>query len=310
MWTTRSANPVAESEQYVSGSALARRLNMPTRELFTLLAEHGWIQRQGEQWKLTRKGEFEGGRYLNSERFGTYIAWPERIIDHRLFTTSPDATLLTAAALGLRVELSARQTNLLLLELGWIRRGVKGWEVTPRGRALGGVQEEQPDTGIPQVRWPPNVQSNPVLEENLRVIHAYEHLGEAAERDLFGDPDREIRIEVDGDPALHSLDGHVVHSKAQLMICHWLYMSGIVHAFGRKLPVEGDYRCDFYLPVPQLYIEYWGDEAAPGELSAKLAKKAVYERNGLKLLELDAADLPRLDEVLPRKLLKHGVAVD
>lgn len=310
MWTTLGVDRVAETEQYVSGSALARRLNMPTRELFALLAEHGWIVRQGEQWKLTRKGEFEGGRYLNSERFGTYIAWPERIVDHRLFTTSPEATLLSAAALGTRVGLSARQTNLLLMELGWIRRGIKGWELTPRGKALGGVQEEQPETGIPQVRWPPTLPGNPVLNENLRVIHAYEHLGEAAERDLFGDPDREIRVDVDGGLALRALDGHVVHSKAQLMICHWLYMTEVAHAFGRKLPLEGDYRCDFYLPAFQLYIEYWGDEAAPGELSAKLAKKAVYERNGLRLLELDAADLGRLDEVLPRKLLKLGVAVD
>ena len=301
---------MAESEQYVSGSALAKRLNMPTRELFALLTEHGWIVRQGEHWKLTRKGEFEGGRYLNSERFGTYVAWPERIIDHRLFTTSPEATLLTASALGNRVGLSARQTNLLLLELGWIRKGVKGWEVTPRGRALGGVQEENPDTGIPQVRWPPTLQGNAVLDENLRVIHAYEHLGEAAERDLFGDPDREIRVDVDGGLALRALDGHVLHSKAQLMICHWLYMSEIVHAFGRRLPVDGDYRCDFYLPASQLYIEYWGDEAAPGELAAKLAKKAVYERHGLRLLELDASELQKLDEVLPRKLLRFGVGVD
>jgi hypothetical protein len=40
-----------------------------------------------------------------------------------------------------------------------------------------------------------------------------------------------------------------------------------------------------------------------------LEKKSVYERYGLKLLELDAEDLQRLDEVLPRKLLKHGLAV-
>ena len=42
---------------------------------------------------------------------------------------------------------------------------------------------------------------------------------------------------------------------------------------------------------------------------AKLDKKAVYERHGLKLLEIGPDDLARLDEVLPRKLLKHGLAV-
>lgn len=295
------------TEQYLSGSALARRLNMPSRELFTLLAEQGWIVRQGEQWRLTRKGEFEGGRYLNSERFGTYIGWPEQVLEHRLFSVSPEQTLLNAAALGLRVGLSARQTNLLLLELGWIRKGVKGWELTARGKALGGVQEEYPDTGVPYVRWPATLPGNPVLSENLQVIHAYEHIGEAAERDLFGDAEREIRV--DGGDGLRALDGHVLHSKAELMICHWLYMSEIAHAHHRRLPVEGDYRCDFYLPSLQLYIEYWGDEAAPGQLTAKLDKKAVYERHGLKLLEIGPDDLARLDEVLPRALLKHGLAV-
>ncbi|MBK6286616.1 MAG: glycerol kinase [Gammaproteobacteria bacterium] len=295
------------TEQYLSGSALARRLNIPVRELFTLLAEHGWIVRNGEQWRLTRKGEFEGGRYQESERFGPYIAWPEQVLEHRLFSTNPGSTLLTAAALGARVRLSARQTNLLLLELGWIRKGVKGWELTARGKALGGVQEEYPDTGVPYVRWPATLPGNPVLNENLQMIHAYEHIGEVSEGDLFADPDREIRIE--GGNGLRALDGHVLHSKAQLVICHWLYMSEIAHAHRRRLPVEGEYRCDFYLPSLHLYIEYWGDEAAPGQLAAKLEKKSVYERHGLRLLELVADDLQRLDDVLPRKLLKYGLAV-
>jgi hypothetical protein len=299
--------PGPSAEQYLSGSALARRLNMPSKELFAILSEHGWIMRTGDQWRLTRKGEFEGGRYLNSDRFGTYIAWPETILEHRIFNASPESTLLTASLLGARVGLSARQTNLLLLELGWIRKGVKGWELTERGRSLGGTQEEYPDTGVPYVRWPVTLLANPVFTENLQVIHAYEHLGEVAERDLFVDTEREIAVE--GGQGFRALDGHVLRSKAELMICHWLYMSEIVHAHRRRLPVEGDYRCDFYLPSLHLYIEYWGDEAAPGQLAAKLEKKAVYEREGLRLLELGMADLPRLDEVLPRKLLKYGLAV-
>lgn len=298
-----------ETEIFVSGTSLARRLNMPTKELFRLLSEHGWIQRQGEQWRLTGKGEFEGGRYRHSERFGQYIAWPETLLQHRIFNAGQEHGLLGSAMLGERFGLSARQVNLLLHELGWIRRALRGWEITPRGKVLGGIQEEYPDTGVPHVRWPAAIQSHPVLEQNLRVMHAYEHLGEAEGVDLFADPEADICVELAGDKALRALDGHVLQSKAHLMICHWLYMSGIVHAAGRRLPVEGDYRSDFYLPSLQLYLEYWGDENAPGQLSAKLAKRAVYERHGLSLLELDAEDLPRLDEVLPRKLLKHGLAV-
>jgi hypothetical protein len=301
------AGNLFDTEPLLSGSALARRLNMPTRALFTLLAEHGWIVRNADQWRLTRKGEFEGGRYLDSERFGTYIAWPEQVLQHRLFTSNPDTSMLTAAALGARLGLSARQSNLFLLELGWVKKGVKGWELTPHGQALGGVQEEYADSGVPYVRWPAALLVNPVLIENLRIIHAYAHLGEAGERDLFVDPEQEITLP--GHAGLRALDGHVLHSKAQLMLCHWLYMSEIVHAFHRRLPVEGDFRCDFYLPSLHLYIEYWGDETAPGQLAAKLHKKEVYDRHNLRLLELGADDLARLDEVLPRKLLKYGLAV-
>jgi hypothetical protein len=300
-------NPLPASDAYLSGSALARRLNMPTRELFALLAESGWIVRHADQWRLTRKGEFEGGKYLHSERFGAYIGWPEQVLQHRLFTVGLDNMLLDASALGARLGLSARQTHLLLLELGWLRKGVKGWEVTTHGKALGGVQDEYPDTGVPYVRWPATVAGNPVLNDNLQVIHAYEHIGEVAERDLFGDAEREIRV--DDGCGLRALDGHILQSKAQLIICHWLYMSEIVHAYHRRLPLEGDYRCDFYLPALHLYLEYWGDEDAPGQLSAKLEKKAVYQRHGLRLLELGPDDLSRLDEVLPRKLLKYGLAV-
>jgi len=235
-------------------------------------------------------------------------AWTEAIIEHRLFSSHPETSLLTAAALGARMQLSARQCNLLLLELGWIQKGVKGWQLTPRGQTIGGVQEEYPDSGVPYVRWPASLQNNPVLIENLRIVHAYAHLDEAtAERDLFVGPEQEIALP--GNGGLRALDGHVMHSKAQLMICHWLYMSEIVHAFHRRLPVEGDYLCDFYLPSLHLYIEYWGDETEPGQLSAKLHKKEIYERHGLRLLELAIDDLQRLDEVLPRKLLKYGLAV-
>lgn len=50
-----------QTDQYLSGSALARRLNIPSRELFALLVENGWIVRQGEQWRLTRKGNSRAG---------------------------------------------------------------------------------------------------------------------------------------------------------------------------------------------------------------------------------------------------------
>ena len=37
-------------------------------------------------------------------------------------------------------------------------------------------------------------------------------------------------------------DGHLVRSRAEMLIDNWLYMSGIVHAVERKLPIEEDVR--------------------------------------------------------------------
>ncbi len=45
-----------------------------------------------------------------------------------------------------------------------------------------------------------------------------------------------------------------------MLIDNWLYMfEEIVHAaMSRKLPVEEDVYCDFYIPTGKFYIEYWG----------------------------------------------------
>ena len=110
-----------------------------------MLLEHGWITRSADSWQLTSKGEFEGGRYLNSERFGTYIGWPERIATHRIFVANPDARRWSAAALAYRIGLTPRLSSLLLRELGWVAPGLRGWILTDRGRELGGSEEGGPD---------------------------------------------------------------------------------------------------------------------------------------------------------------------
>ena len=54
----------------LSTTALAKKLHIPAQQLFATLKDYGWIQRVGETWVLTPKGEFEGGRYQNSRRYG------------------------------------------------------------------------------------------------------------------------------------------------------------------------------------------------------------------------------------------------
>lgn len=289
---------------------LARRLNMPAAALFTMLQEYGWIKRSGNAWRLTRKGEFEGGRYVKSERFGTYIGWPQQIAEHRIFLSNPDARHWSVAALAHRIDLTPRQTALFLRELGWIRPGLKGWLLTEKGRQHGGEQEEDPTTGIPEVFWPPEILGEPELTRQFEQLHLLQTSApEPGEQDLFGPRGRSDSVPEVGQP-VRCIDGHSVDSLPLAIICQWLYLSGIAHSVHRRLPLPADHWADFYLPVAQTYIEYWGEEHEQGQLAEKLSRQKLYEENDLHVIDLQASDMERLDTVLLRELLRIGYVVD
>lgn len=100
----------------------------------------------------------------------------------------------------------------------------------------------------------------------------------------------------------------MVRSRAEVLIDNWLYMQGIVHAYERRLPIEAECYCDFYLPRGRgVYIEYWGLEADPKYRDRQATKRALYAQHGFRLIELVDADIERLDDVLPRVLLRFGI---
>jgi len=91
------------------------------------------------------------------------------------------------------------------------------------------------------------------------------------------------------------------------LIDNWLYMAEIVHAYERKLPIEEEVYCDFYIPTGKVYIEYWGYENDQKYLARKKQKIELYKKYGFNLIELEDKDVQNLDDILPRLLLKHGV---
>ncbi len=292
----------------ISSTELSRRLQIPTATLFNLLQRRGWITRGADGWRLTAKGEFEGGRYIDSERFGTYIGWPEDIVEHRIFTSDPEAQRLGLETLAHQLDLGPRRCRLLLRELGWIRPARRGWVLTEAGRRLHGQQFEDPATGIPDVSWPREIVESAALQQRVAALAPLhlpgtddEAAGEAG--DLFASAARE--------PATYCcIDGHRHESLAHWRICEWLYLAGLAHACQHRLPGEESHYGDFYLPAEQLYIDYWGETAAQGELSAALGRKRRYESLALRHIELRAEDLAELDAVLGRRLLREGVLVD
>ena len=122
-----------ENSKQISTSALAKKLGKSTRQMFSDLEALGWIRRVDGQWQLTAKGEFEQGSFRNSERYGTYIVWPESVLLHRALV-NPDDRLISASGIAKKSGLAVSRVNRLLAELGW--------RVTKQGQVVGAEQRE------------------------------------------------------------------------------------------------------------------------------------------------------------------------
>ncbi len=124
------------------------------------------------------------------------------------------------------------KTNLILAELGWIERYVKGWVPTERGNALGANIREMRN-GTPFVVWPASILDNAALKSSV------------AEQGGSAPADAKPKASAKADPAKDDFrskfpcthrtqDGHVVRSRAEVLIDNWLYVQGIVHAYERR----------------------------------------------------------------------------
>ena len=288
----------------LSTTALARKLNIPVQQLFATLKDYGWIQRVGESWALTPKGEFEGGSYQNSRRFGSYIVWPERLDHHPLLAAIESNQRITAASMcRYYPRLHARQINRALAELGLQHHSILLWELTPLGRTLGGLQEESKNSGAFYVTWPHEVIDHPVIHRELTL---------QSDQILPAVPTDELESDLfaalsDEPPACNGIDGHSLQTPLQMRVCNWLYLAQLAHAFQRALPTEELVYADFYVPEGTIYIDCWEADIPAMELSGKLHKRELYRELDLRHLEINAGDVDRLDEVLGRGLLSFGI---
>lgn len=287
----------------LSTSALARKLDLPVQQLFVTLKDYGWIQRHQDAWLLTNKGEFEGGSYVDSQRYGRYIVWPDTLVEHPLLSAIESNERLSAS--GLRryfPQLHPRQINRALGELGLQVHSVLGWELTEQGKRLGGQQEESENSGAFYVTWPHDIVDHPVLH---RELQAQSSIGEAPVQE---EPADDLFANV-GLTELVGIDGHALETLLELKVCNWLYTAQLAHAHQRALPVEELLYADFYLPAARVYIECWDEEEPPERLTLKLRKKDVYREQDLRVIEINARDADRLDEVLGRPLMGYGIRV-
>jgi len=300
--------------ELISTSSLANELDLSASELFTKLKTLGWIERKNEKWTLTEIGKQKGGQIRNNPKYGEFIVWPENLSIDNNSTSKITYKLLNATAIGKHFNISSQRLNLILSELGWIEKEISGWGVTKSGKLLGGKQYENDTSGGTYVLWSESILTNknlirafgdiPGITEIIKINHPEKEINQS------GKPN-EIAVNFrDKFPAtLRTKDGHMVRSRAEVIIDNALYDYKLVHAYERKLPVEEDLYSDFYIPIEGVYIEYWGMENDPKYLERKKVKIEIYKKYDFKLIELTDEDISNLDDHLPKKLLKFGIKV-
>jgi hypothetical protein len=304
---------------YISTSALANELDIKSADLFDKLKTLGWIERKNDKWILTDLGKQKGGQTRNNPKFGEFVVWPENIsLDGGQQKEKPK--LINATAIGKHFDISSQRLNLILSELGLIEKDLAaGWEITKLGKSIGGRQFEHETSGANYVLWPESILQYKRLLEVFKENSTDQPQAQTA---IVSSPQTETPVaNINKDnfrekfEAKHrTIDGHYVRSKAEMLIDNWLYQYGLVHAYERKLPIDEDVYCDFYIPSgngrPQaVYIEFWGLENDPKYTERKNKKIEIYKREGLSLIELTDADLQNIDDILAKKLRQFKVPI-
>ncbi len=292
--------------EFISTSALASELDIKASDLFDKLKSFGWIDRKNDKWVLTDVGKQRGGQTRISTKFGEYIVWPENIsLDNG--KQKETAKYLNATTIGKHFEISSQRLNLILSELGWIEKNIAGWQITKLGKGLGGKQFEHDTSGMNYVLWPENILTNKNLTSGFKEINVNEQKTSQTITETHKTSNETFREKF---PAtLRTKDGHMVRSRAEVIIDNALYEYKLAHAYERKVPIEEDLYCDFYIPSEGVYIEFWGMESDPKYAERKKIKIELYKKYDLKLIELYDNDISNLDDYLPKKLLKYEIKV-
>ena len=137
---------------------------------------------------------------------------------------------------------------------------------------------------MPYVRWPGSIVDNRALIDSIREVKG--DVQPASGLQTHARASEEVEFRKKFPPAYRATDGHMVRSRAELLIDNWLYMSEHAHAYERKLPVEEEIYSDFYIPKGRVYIEFWGFDENPRYLTRKRKKLETYKKYGFKLIEL------------------------
>lgn len=265
-------------------------------------------------WEITNEGRKVGGDTKYNSNYGEYLVWPENIsLDGK---NIKNVKLFSATALAKHFDISSQRFNLLLNELGWIKKTVSGWGLTKLGSQVGGVKFEHETSGGSYVMWPEKIVENKNIRDMFHDIpeptKVNKEINSSENRDsdkVSNDFRKKYKAEY------RTKDGHYVRSKAELTIDDSLYLWGIAHAYEKKLPnTKENVYSDFHIPSGNgrpdaFYIEYWGLENDEQYNRRKNKKIEIYRELGLKLIQLNDSDIKNIEDSLQKHMLKHRIKV-
>lgn len=86
-------------------------------------------------------------------------------------------------------------------------------------------------------------------------------------------------------------DGHRADSLSEKVLDDWFNAQGIVHERNKRYP-EGRFLCDFYLPGPNLWVEYFGLHRSSSSYTKTMrVKEDLARKHGLNLIGVFPEDL-------------------
>ncbi len=215
--------------------------------------------------------------------------------------------LLSTTNISEKLGIPKHKINPILAELGLVNKEHNGWVATRLGISFGAIQKVHQQDNTPYVLWPESILTNEAFLVTIEIESTKTNITDS---DITTEQDKKGFREKFRAAAQHrTTDGHFVRSKAEMLIDNWLYMAGIVHAYERRLPIEEEMYCDFYIPAGKVYIEYWGYEKDAEYSERKKNKQGLYQKYHLNLIELSDEHIKNLDDVLPTMLRKFGVIV-
>ena len=298
-----------EANKELSTTALAKELNKNAQDLFRQLFDMGLIVRNGDNWDLTANGKLKGGFYRDYDKYKKYIVWPKSIKEELVdYHSGTGKDLITSTIIGKHFEMSAPKINSILSELGLIEKSIKGHKITNLGKRLGGIHSQHKTTGASYVRWPESIKDNKIIISSINEVKGNipTFIQETSNNINAG----EIEFREKFKPTFRATDGHMVRSKSEMLIDNELYRFELAHAYERKLPIEEDVYCDFYIPTGKVYIEYWGYDEDSKYISRKEEKLKIYKKYDFRLIQLTEKEVQNLDDNLPRLLLGFGIRTE